>query len=112
MPKPEERARQEIDRLLTAAGWAVQDLGSANLGAAPGVAIREFQLLPGHGFADYGTAPADLLRLSVGHEHVADLIADVEQALAKAHGRAAGLRRPLGSHCRTGSPAAAPAATA
>jgi len=25
MASPEERARQEIDRLLTAAGWAVQD---------------------------------------------------------------------------------------
>jgi cystathionine gamma-synthase len=30
-------------------------------------------------------APADLLRLSVGIEHVQDLIADMEQALAKAH---------------------------
>jgi type I restriction enzyme R subunit len=53
VPRPEERARQEIDRLLTAAGWAVQDLGNANLAAAAGVAIREFQLQPGHGFADY-----------------------------------------------------------
>ena len=31
-------------------------------------------------------APADLLRLSVGIEHVDDLIADLEQALALAHG--------------------------
>ena len=31
-------------------------------------------------------APADLLRLSVGVEHVDDLIADLEQALAKARG--------------------------
>jgi type I restriction enzyme R subunit len=53
MPKPEERARQEIDRLLVAAGWAVQDVASANLLAAPGVALREFPLLPGHGLADY-----------------------------------------------------------
>jgi type I restriction enzyme R subunit len=53
VPKPEERARREIDRLLAAAGWAVQDLRSASLTAAVGVAIREFQLLPGHGFADY-----------------------------------------------------------
>ncbi|CAD5372610.1 Cystathionine gamma-synthase [Rubrivivax sp. A210] len=30
-------------------------------------------------------APADLLRLSVGVEHVADLIADLEQALVAAH---------------------------
>jgi len=32
-------------------------------------------------------APPDLLRLSVGIEHVDDLIADLEQALARAHGR-------------------------
>lgn len=31
-------------------------------------------------------APADLLRLSVGIEHADDLIADLEQALARAHG--------------------------
>jgi cystathionine gamma-synthase len=31
-------------------------------------------------------APPDLLRLSVGIEHVGDLIADLEQALARAHG--------------------------
>ena len=30
--------------------------------------------------------PSDLLRLSVGIEHVDDLIADLEQALAAAHG--------------------------
>ena len=30
-------------------------------------------------------APADLLRLSVGIEHVDDLIADLEQALQRAH---------------------------
>ena len=34
-------------------------------------------------------APADLLRLSVGLEHPDDLIADLEQALARAHGQAA-----------------------
>ena len=33
-------------------------------------------------------APADLLRLSVGLEHPDDLIADLEQALARAHGQA------------------------
>jgi cystathionine gamma-synthase len=31
-------------------------------------------------------APSDLLRLSVGIEDVGDLIADLEQALLKAHG--------------------------
>lgn len=48
---PEEQARQEIDALLTAAGWSVQDRGRANLGAAAGVAIREFHLATGD--ADY-----------------------------------------------------------
>jgi type I restriction enzyme R subunit len=51
--QPEQLARREIDRLLAAAGWSVQDVGAANLAAARGVAIREFPLLPGFGFADY-----------------------------------------------------------
>jgi type I restriction enzyme R subunit len=52
-PQGDEReAREEIDRLLTAAGWSVFDADKANLSAARGVAIREFPL-PGHGFADY-----------------------------------------------------------
>lgn len=49
----EQEARAQIDRLLTAAGWRVQDAKSANLSAAFGVAIREFPLKDGHGFADY-----------------------------------------------------------
>ncbi len=51
--KPEERARAEIDRLLAAAGWSVQSMSEANIHAARGVAIREFPLKSGHGFADY-----------------------------------------------------------
>ena len=51
--KPEERARAEIDRLLAAAGWSVQSMSEANIHAARGVAIREFALKTGHGFADY-----------------------------------------------------------
>jgi len=51
-PQPEQQARREIDRLLNAAGWAVQDVDKASIHAARGVAIREFPL-PGHGFADY-----------------------------------------------------------
>lgn len=48
---PEEEARQEIDRLLVAAGWQVQDYKDLNLGASMGVAVREFPLLSGR--ADY-----------------------------------------------------------
>jgi len=51
--KPEDRARANIDRLLTAAGWVIQNRNSINIEAGRGVAIREFQLAPGHGFADY-----------------------------------------------------------
>ncbi len=53
MTQPEQQARAEIDRLLTAAGWSVQDFKSANIHAARGVALREFQLKEGYGEADY-----------------------------------------------------------
>jgi type I restriction enzyme R subunit len=49
--KPEEKARQQIDERLKAAGWTVQSRGAANLGAARGVAVGEFPLTTG--FADY-----------------------------------------------------------
>ena len=49
--KPEESARQNIDKLLKAAGWEIQDLKDLNLSAAQGVAIREFPLKTGT--ADY-----------------------------------------------------------
>ena len=45
--KPEEKARQEIDKLLDQAGWKVQDYNELNLGACPGVAVREFPLQSG-----------------------------------------------------------------
>jgi type I restriction enzyme R subunit len=51
--RPEDRARANIDRLLTAAGWLIQNRDSINIEAGRGVAIREFPLAPGHGFADY-----------------------------------------------------------
>lgn len=50
---PEAEARKSIDAQLTASGWVVQDSRAANLYAAPGVALREFPLKSGHGFADY-----------------------------------------------------------
>lgn len=48
----ESAARENIDRLLEAAGWRVFDVPQANIHVGRGVAIREFPL-PGHGFADY-----------------------------------------------------------
>jgi type I restriction enzyme R subunit len=53
MTKPEASARVGIDAMLSAAGWQVQDMVQANLSAGPGVAVREFPLKTGHGFADY-----------------------------------------------------------
>jgi type I restriction enzyme R subunit len=49
----EQFAREHIDRLLTAAGWWISDANKVNIHAAHGVAIREFPLKSGFGFADY-----------------------------------------------------------
>ncbi|WP_434154688.1 hypothetical protein [Pseudomonas sp. JZ134] len=39
---PESEARQQIDQKLQQAGWVIQDVKQLNLGAARGVAVREF----------------------------------------------------------------------
>lgn len=39
---PEDRSRAAIDAKLEACGWAIQSRSDLNLGAAPGVAVREF----------------------------------------------------------------------
>lgn len=49
----EQAARQTIDKLLAQAGWAVHDFKQADIHVARGVAIREFVLNEGYGFADY-----------------------------------------------------------
>ncbi|MDQ2906185.1 MAG: DEAD/DEAH box helicase family protein [Chloroflexota bacterium] len=51
MARPEDDARQHIDTLLTQAGWSVQDRKNLNLGAARGIALREFSMSTG--IADY-----------------------------------------------------------
>lgn len=53
MAKPEDKAREDIDRMLEKAGWDVQDIDHTNIYARQGVAIRDFPLKSGHGFADY-----------------------------------------------------------
>ena len=57
---PEKRARQQIDAALIEAGWHIQSRDAVNLNAGRGVAVREFRLKPGHGYADY-LLPAWLL---------------------------------------------------
>lgn len=52
-PTPEQKARQDIDAALVAAGWVIQDRAEMNLGAGMGVAVRGFRIASGHGSADY-----------------------------------------------------------
>jgi type I restriction enzyme, R subunit len=54
MPEtPEQRARREIDADLTVAGWTVQDREDLDLTVGRGIAVREFPMKAGFGFADY-----------------------------------------------------------
>src|SRR5918996_3885831 len=54
MPEtPEQKARRDIDADLTAAGWLAQDRDGLDLTASRGIAVREFPMKPGFGFADY-----------------------------------------------------------
>jgi type I site-specific restriction endonuclease len=53
MDKPEAAARKEIDKKLGEAGWQVQRRQQANIHAARGVAVCEFPLQRGHGYAAY-----------------------------------------------------------
>jgi type I restriction enzyme R subunit len=46
-PTPEQLARQQIDAMLIAAGWVVQDYRAFNPSAAQGVALREVPLNAG-----------------------------------------------------------------
>ncbi|MGH8750466.1 MAG: DEAD/DEAH box helicase family protein [Burkholderiales bacterium] len=46
-PEPEQQARQNIDALLTAAGWAVQDYTRYDPNASRGIALREVPLKEG-----------------------------------------------------------------
>src|SRR5512140_3076747 len=51
MSTPEQLARQNIDALFAQCGWMVQSRAEVNLGAARGIAVREFPLKTG--YADY-----------------------------------------------------------
>ena len=53
MATPEDKAREHIDQALEQSGWKVQDTKSASLQAGRGIALRNFPLASGHGFADY-----------------------------------------------------------
>ncbi len=93
---PEQEARQGIDAALVEAGWIVQNRGEMNLAAGRGVAVREFKMAPGHGFADYmlfvdGQAVGVLEAKPVGYT-----LSSVElQADKYATGLPAGLNPPV-----------------
>jgi len=54
MPEtPEQKSRREIDADLTSAGWLVQSRDELDLTAGRGIAVREFPMKAGFGFADY-----------------------------------------------------------
>ena len=40
---PEQEVRDNIDKQLNAAGWAVQDKDNIDWGASVGIAVREYQ---------------------------------------------------------------------
>jgi type I site-specific restriction endonuclease len=44
---PEETAREQIDAMLTASGWIIQNYKALNLGAGVGIAVREVPLTTG-----------------------------------------------------------------
>lgn len=50
---PEEKARREVDADLMAAGWLVQSRDELDLTVGRGIAVREFHIKSGFGFADY-----------------------------------------------------------
>ena len=47
MPSPEQKAREQIEAQLSAAGWVVQYREDMNLGASLGIAVREYPLATG-----------------------------------------------------------------
>lgn len=50
---PEQKARHDIDAKLAASGWLVQDRDDLDLTAGRGIAVREFPMKSGFGYADY-----------------------------------------------------------
>ena len=78
--EPEQQARAEIDRLLQAVGWAVQDVKSANLHAAGGGAPAcEDILMPRPILEESRIHPAIRDKVAT---HRVDIVREVEAAIA------------------------------
>ncbi len=78
---PEQKARDNIDRMLEQSGWAVVDKNAINWSLGPGVAVREYQ-------TDVG--PADYV-LFVDREPIGVIEAKKEEEghLLSVHGQQA-----------------------
>ncbi len=92
----EQKARREIDVDLTAAGWLVQDRGDLDLTAGRGIAVREFPMKSGFGFADY-LLYLDRKALGAIEAKAQGTLTGVEEQSAK---YAAGLPDKLPAHTR------------
>lgn len=97
MPEtPEQIARREIDAKLIASGWIVQNRDELDLTAGRGIAVREFPMKAGFGFADY-LLYLDRKSLGAIEAKAAGALAGVEAQSAK---YAAGLPEKLNAHRR------------
>ena len=63
MSTPEELARINIDKQLTACGWTVQSRAEMNLYAGRGIAVREFPLSTGKADSATAVSASELIRL-------------------------------------------------
>ena len=93
---PEQKARHDIDAKLTASGWLVQDRDDLDLTAGRGIAVREFPMKSGFGFADY-LLYLDLKAVGAVEAKAAGALTGVEAQSAK---YAAGLPDKLPAHRR------------
>jgi len=53
MQTPEQKSREKINTLLQEAGWWIQEMQTLDITASFWIAVCEFPLKNGHGFADY-----------------------------------------------------------
>lgn len=93
---PEQKARHDIDAKLIASGWLVQDREDLDLGAGRGIAVREFPMKPGFGYADY-LLYLDRKAVGAVEAKAAGTLTGVEAQSAK---YAAGLPDKLPAHRR------------
>jgi type I restriction enzyme R subunit len=92
--QPEALARRQIDGLLEASGWTVQDRSAVNLSAGAGVALRELPTSGGE--ADYGLFIGQELVGVVEAKKVGVTLGGVEaQTLAYASETLPGLQVPI-----------------